>query len=93
MGRDNNASAELTGSSGALKVWREFIARASHKPLDFSVPPGIAYRWIDGQTGLLSREVCKGSRYLPFLQGTAPTRRSACKTSLPEVWKWFKRLF
>ena len=93
MGRDDNESAGLTGSSGALKVWGEFIATASHQPLDFSVPPGIAYHWIDSQTGLLSRELCEGARYIPFIQGSAPTGRTSCVTSLPGVWQWFKKLF
>ena len=93
MGRDDNQSAGLTGSQGALKVWREFMALASHKPLDFSVPPGIVYYWIDSQTGLLSREVCEGARYMPFIQGTAPTQHSDCDTTLPRVWQWFKGLF
>jgi len=93
MGRDDNGSAGLTGSSGALKVWSEFIATASYKPLDFSVPPGIAYHWVDSNTGLLSRELCEGARYLPFIQGSAPTQRNDCKATLPSVWQWFKRLF
>ncbi len=93
MGRDDNKSTGLTGSRGALKVWREFISRASHKPLDFEAPPGIAYHWVDSQTGLLSREICDGARYLPFLQGTAPTARSQCRGALPGVWRWFKDLF
>lgn len=93
MGRDDNKSAQLTGSSGSLKVWREFITRASKDPLDYSVPPGIAYHWIDSSTGLLSREICENSRYLPFLQGSAPTERSPCSGSLPGVLRWFKNLF
>lgn len=93
MGRDDNQSAGLTGAKGALKVWREFFRAASHRSLDFSAPPGIVYHWVDGQTGLLSREMCEGARYLPFLQGTAPTERSACNTTVPSVFKWFKNLF
>lgn len=93
MGRDDNKSAQLTGSSGSLKVWREFIARASKEPLDYSVPPGIAYHWIDSDSGLLSREVCENSRYVPFLQGSAPTQRTPCRGSLPGVLRWFKNLF
>ena len=93
MGRDDNKSAGLTGSSGALKVWGEFINRASHRPLDFEVPQGIVYHWVDSKTGLLSREVCENSRYLPFLQGTAPTERASCKGAIPGVFKWFKDLF
>nr|WP_235015448.1 penicillin-binding transpeptidase domain-containing protein [Oceanicoccus sp. KOV_DT_Chl] len=93
LGRDDNKNAGLTGSSGALKVWGELIRRTSNKPLDFSVPEGIAYHWIDSRTGLLSREVCEYSRYLPFLQGTAPTERSSCDTTIPGVFRWFKNLF
>lgn len=93
MGRDDNKSAGLTGSVGALKVWREFIARASHQPMDFSVPSGIDYRWVNESTGLLSREMCEGSRYIPFLRGTAPTARDSCSTTLPGVLQWFKNLF
>lgn len=93
LGHDDNSSAGLTGSRGALKVWREFIARASHRPLDYSVPPGVAYHWIDSETGLLSRELCEGARYMPFLQGSAPTERADCEATLPGVWKWFKGLF
>ena len=93
MGRDDNESAGLTGSSGALKVWRSFFAAASFQPLDFSVPPGIVYHWIDSETGLRSREICEGARYLPFVQGSAPTQRSDCKRTLPGVLRWFKNLF
>ncbi len=93
LGRDDNSSAGLTGSSGALKVWRKFFESISYQPLDFSVPAGIAYHWVDSQTGLLSREVCEGARYVPFLQGTAPTERSSCRATLPGVFKWFKNLF
>lgn len=93
MGRDDNASMGLTGSKGALAVWREFIASASRQPFEFEAPPGVAYHWIDGNSGLLSREVCDGARYMPFLQGSAPSRRGGCKTSLPGLWQWFRRLF
>lgn len=93
LGRDDNGGAGLTGSSGALKVWRKFFEAISYQPLDFSVPAGIAYHWIDSQSGLLSREVCEGARYMPFLQGTAPTERSSCRATLPGVLQWFKNLF
>ncbi|MEH6558388.1 MAG: penicillin-binding protein 1B [Oceanicoccus sp.] len=93
LGRDDNGGAGLTGSSGALKVWRKFFKSISYQPLDFSVPAGIAYHWVDSQSGLLSREVCEGARYVPFLQGTAPTERSSCRATLPGVLKWFRNLF
>jgi penicillin-binding protein 1B len=93
LGRDDNTSAGLTGSSGALKVWTEFINRASHKPLDFNAPPGVVYYWVDQQSGELSSELCEGARYLPFVQGSAPVKKSSCTPTLPGVWKWCRRLF
>ena len=93
IGNDDNGSTGLTGSSGALKAWTNFIAGASLKPLDFEAPPGVVYHWIDSDTGLLTRELCEGARYLPFLQGTAPRTRSDCQATLPKVWEWFKNLF
>jgi penicillin-binding protein 1B len=93
MGRDDNKSTGLTGSRGALVVWREFISRASHQPFDFNAPPGVAYHWVDSENGLLSREVCDKARYMPFIQGSAPTKRSKCNTSLPGLWQWFRKLF
>jgi len=93
LGRDDNSSVNLTGSSGALKVWTEFINRASHSPLDFSVPEGVVYRWVDQSSGLLSAERCKGARYMPFLAGTAPSTKANCVATAPGVWRWFKNLF
>lgn len=93
IGRDDNGSTKLTGSSGALKAWLAFIESASHYSLDFSVPPGVVYQWIDSATGLRTREVCEGARYLPFLQGTVPADRADCRATLPKVWEWFKNLF
>lgn len=93
LGRDDNKPAELTGASGALKVWRQLFFRASHRALDISPPPGVAYHWIDSKTGLLSRGVCEGARKMPFLQGSAPTGHADCDTTLPSVWQWFQKLF
>lgn len=93
LGRDDNASAGLTGASGALKVWASFMARASQAPMSFAPPDGVVYHWIDGQTGMLSREVCKDARYMPFIVGSAPRQRASCNTNLPRVWDWFKKLF
>lgn len=93
LGRDDNTSAGLTGAAGALRVWSAFMARASHAPMTFAVPDGIAYHWIDGQSGLLSREICENARYMPFIQGSAPRQRADCNANLPRVWDWFKNLF
>ena len=93
IGKDNNSSTGLTGSSGALKIWADFFASASRQPLNYSVPPGIAYHWIDENTGLLTGETCEGARYLPFIQGSAPLQKSRCVRTVPSMWRWFRNLF
>lgn len=93
LGRDDNKSAGLTGASGALKVWRGFFASVSRQALDLEGPPGVVYRWVDGDDGGLSSRLCDGSRYLPFIQGSAPQHDSRCAPSLPGVLKWFQNLF
>jgi penicillin-binding protein 1B len=93
LGRDDNASIGITGSAGALKVWGEFMANTSYLPLDLEAPAGVIYKWIDSETGLLSRQACEGSRYMPFIQGSAPEQRASCKGVIPGVFQWFQRLF
>ena len=93
LGRDDNASIGMTGSAGALKVWGEFMANTSYRPLDLEAPAGVIYKWIDSETGLLSRQACEGSRYMPFIQGSAPEQRASCKGVIPGVFQWFQRLF
>lgn len=93
LGHDDNASTGLTGSSGALKVWSEFMASASHRPLDMEAPGGVVYKWIDKDTGLLSRQFCEGARYMPFIQGSAPEQRAKCTGAIPGALQWFQGLF
>jgi penicillin-binding protein 1B len=93
LGRDDNGSTGLTGSAGALKVWGEFMASASHRPLDLEAPGGVVYKWIDNETGLLSRQLCEGARYMPFIQGSAPEQRAKCTGAIPGALQWFQGLF
>jgi penicillin-binding protein 1B len=93
LGRDDNGSTGLTGSSGALKVWGEFMTSASHRPLDLEAPGGVVYKWIDKDTGLLSRQLCEGARYMPFIQGSAPEQRAKCTGAIPGALQWFQDLF
>ena len=93
LGRDDNKSAGLTGASGALKIWRHLFAAISREPINLEAPPGIAYHWIDSASGLRSRGVCHNARYMPFIQGSAPSDSAQCETSPKGVWKWFRNLF
>lgn len=92
MGRDDNQSTRLTGATGALKAWLGFMAETSHVSMSFDPPAGVQYAWVDLQTRQLSAEHCEGARYMPFIEGSAPTEGGDCVSSGGPM-QWFQKLF
>lgn len=92
VGRDDNGSMGLTGSRGALPVWRAFMKRASREPMPFVGQADIEYHWIDSDTGYLSASHCDNARNLPFITGSEPRRSSGCRASPESIFRWFKNV-
>ncbi|EXF43520.1 penicillin-binding protein [Pseudomonas sp. BAY1663] len=46
LGRDDNGKTSLTGATGALQVWTDFMRRADPLPLQTPVPDNVAYAWL-----------------------------------------------
>lgn len=95
LGLDNNQPLPLTGSSGALRVWTEFMAQARPQPFMAERPDTIKYHWVEDATGLMSGEGCQGARQLPFIEGTEPTESSGCgdnviSNPLDLLKRWFR---
>ncbi len=94
VGRDDNGETALTGATGALRIWGDFMARASRRELAYRVPERVEHHWVDETSGLLSRENCQGARLMPFLAGTRPPRDgSVCLPRRPGAGGWFRELF
>jgi penicillin-binding protein 1B len=93
IGRDDNGGTGLTGSSGALKVWAHFMARASERSLGYRMPDGISTQWIDNSNGYLTGEGCPDSRMLPFIKGSEPSRHTNCSPRKSTIKDWFQSLF
>lgn len=89
VGRDDNRSTGLTGSTGALPVWRELARQARPLPLQPSIPSGVERVWIDPANGLLADQNCAGAVVLPFAAGTVPQQQSPCTQ---QETNWFRRL-
>ena len=91
VGRDDNQPTGLTGSSGALRIWRDVFASSSGADLQ---PPGeaIEYHAIDPITGLLADDSCVDAVQLPFIRGSAPTEQAPCAQRLRPI-DWFEELF
>ncbi|MEM6604612.1 MAG: penicillin-binding protein 1B [Pseudomonadota bacterium] len=93
IGRDNNKPTGLTGASGALRIWGEFMAAANSRPLANPVPEGIELHRVDDSTGELTGEGCPNARLLPFVQGSHPVATTSCRGNRGGVRNWFERLF
>ena len=95
IGRDDNGSTGLTGSSGALKIWAQFMAGASRQSLAYRMPDGIQTQWIDGRSGYLTGEGCPDAVKLPFITGSEPQKRTDCapRGSGSGPRGWFDSLF
>lgn len=94
LGLDNNKPLPLTGSSGALRVWTEFMAQARPQPFVAERPENIQYHWVEDATGLMSGEGCEGARQLPFIVGSEPKESSGCGANVINTpFDVFKRWF
>ena len=85
LGFDDNRKSPLTGRTGALQVWKNFMSRLDPIAYEVRKPSRIRYEWRDTKDGLLSGERCKGSILIPFVEGTEPEmipqNRKKCRIS------------
>ncbi len=76
IGKDDASplGEKITGSSAAIPVWTKFMEKALEDTpaKEFPSPPGVIFREIDLDTGLLSTPECNNTLWFPFLEGTAP---------------------
>jgi len=80
IGRDDNMSTGLTGSSGALRLWSDIMQNINTDDFAPDKPAGITEHWIDLKTGGLTDKSCQGAVKLPFITGSAPKEKATCTT-------------
>lgn len=93
VGRDDNGTTPLTGSSGALKVWGDIFASLPTQGIEVLSSPDVVYLWVDEDNGALSSENCRGARLMPFRKGQQPRQRAECEWVESPVWHWMKKWF
>lgn len=84
VGRDDNQPIGLSGGSGALPVWIDYMDRISLTPVNLTQPDGIEWIWLENNSGKLSHENCPNARYLPVLSSHLPEEGSECAINLYE---------
>ena len=79
LGRDDNGPINLTGSSGALKVWSDIMDLQGFESFKISRDDSLSWHHINPANGGITRKSCEISVLLPFPEDQVPTARSRCQ--------------
>ncbi|WP_217475109.1 penicillin-binding protein 1B [Stutzerimonas stutzeri] len=92
LGRDDNGKTSLTGATGALQIWADFMRRADPLPLQSPLPDNVEMVWVDAQTGQGTSETCPGAVQIPYIRGSEPAMGSGCGLQAPaeSVMDWVR---
>jgi penicillin-binding protein 1B len=92
LGRDDNGPTPLTGATGALQVWTDFMRKADPLPLDMPMPDNVVQAWVNPTTGQGSDPSCPGAVQIPYIRGSEPQAGQACGIQAPvdSVMDWVR---
>jgi penicillin-binding protein 1B len=92
LGRDDNGPTPLTGATGALQVWTDFMRKADPLPLDMPMPENVVQAWIDAGSGQGTDPSCPNAVQVPYIRGSQPVAGPACGIQAPvdEVMDWVR---
>lgn len=79
VGRDDNQPIGLTGGSGALPIWVNYMQRLNLRPVRFDTPEGIDWAWVENGTGRASEEGCSAAVYIPVKPKSVSQEPSGCQ--------------
>lgn len=83
VGRDDNKPTNMTGGTGALKVWSDLFRVLPTKPLQVANSSRLVWVDIDQATGLRFNPGCGKSMRMPFIKGSQPQKTSYCAPPEP----------
>ncbi|MGB0360283.1 MAG: penicillin-binding protein 1B [Endozoicomonas sp.] len=78
IGHDDNSPTKLTGSSGALKIWGNFIANVPIQPVVRLQANNLTRLWVNPVTNRRSHQYCEGAIKLPYITGSEPKSYIGC---------------
>lgn len=93
LGHDDNRPGQLTGSSGALRVWTGFSKKTGIRSLRGLKSRGVEYQQVDAGSGLLAAGSCEDTLELPFIEGRAPEENAPCAGTVERIGDWIQGLF
>jgi penicillin-binding protein 1B len=93
LGLDDNGPMKLTGGTGALKVWTDFIKRIPQHSLSMIKPASIGLYWFDDKTGARTDENCRGAQVLPIWGAVDNIVYQRCERGFSTLGGWLKSWF
>jgi penicillin-binding protein 1B len=92
LGRDDNGATPLTGSTGALQVWAEFMRTLPTQSVNDFPPEGVSFEWFDNASGNLGSELCPEVTRLPVREEYRPQHTVNCQSgSNGDGKRWWQR--
>lgn len=93
MGRDDNKSLKLTGSSGPLRLYADYIQRRDPEPLVLRTPPQVKdFSYNQEPSGRLDQS-CIGSIKLPVWDPQGILKKGCVKSLEKNIERLFRHLF
>jgi len=94
VGTDDNQPTGLTGSSGALRIWGDIMAKVPTTSLVFESTDKVEMHWVDPVTRQLMQQGCPNTILLGFIAGSAPKDVVNCDGKPAQSGShWFGNLF
>jgi len=101
VGNDDNLPVNLTGASGALPVFINYMKSQSPKSLSRRFPEGLGIAHFDAKTGAVVIAGCAGSMSVPAILDVLPPAQQDCAGNAVkpdgekegEKKSWWERIF
>ncbi len=91
LGRDNNQPTQLTGATGALRVWSEVMAPLNPQPVFNPITEDYQKVWLDSENGFPTSSKCPTAVEVILPTHLIPSERSRCtppgRSSFFERWR------
>ncbi len=89
VGRDDNQPVQLSGSSGAMRIWEKIMMGLDIQSIESRKPDDIVFVDIDPNNGMAANYRCPDRLSLPFVRGSEPESFSPCSGLTAKSDSWF----
>lgn len=85
VGRDDNKPIGLTGGTGALPIWIDFMRQLNLTAVKLDESDTIHWGYLEDGTGYATEESCQNAVYLPYTNKSVPDGLSECLNARQEA--------